>query len=435
MYVRTPKRYRGIQRRNVFSCRRILLNLLMVAVIAVGIGIYQNRQQLQPIVGDVMSRMVGDVQVMVATVTAPTATPTMDPRNNLAQADTYWANGSITEALRLYRPILESVPNEVEYFRRVGQALLVQGDYAQALRTAEDAITADPYSSDAWVLRAWAQRGLGQTSNAIVSALHALELDRENADALAQLAFAYLDAGQPERALTTADRAISLDPNNYNAHRARAYINWEGLFDFDAAQIDLETAYSLAQQRDPAAETLLGIDFALLQIRVDSVQGAIATLEGLLEVNPENSQALFQLGLIYWNSELRDVVRSGQYLQRCVEVNPEAIDCYFWLGRTQNDQEQTALAAESFARAIELGSQNPQHYWWAGLMQQGALGNCARALEYWREGYELAQQTGRWVEDYEAVIPRCQADFGAPTAPAVQPVPTIGPTPDPANSA
>ena len=256
MYVRTPKRYRGRQRRNVFSCQRFLLYIIALIVIGLGIFLYKNRDLFIPRVSEFVYSIVNEAEVAMATMSAPTPTPTPDPRNYLAEADIYWQQGSVSEALALYNEVLGALPNDTLVHSRVTTAYLVQGNYTEALDHAEMTITSDPFSSEAWTLRAWAQRGLGMSSEAVVSALHASELDHNNADAYAQLAFAYLDAGQPDRALTTADRAIALDERNYSAYRARAYIYWEGLFDFDSAQTDLDLAYSLALDQDPITDGL-----------------------------------------------------------------------------------------------------------------------------------------------------------------------------------
>ncbi|QPC83472.1 tetratricopeptide repeat protein [Phototrophicus methaneseepsis] len=438
MYIRTPKRYRGVQRRSVFSCGRLFFYLIAIVLIGIGVYIYQHREQFQPIVNQAVFSVVSSAESSIGTMTAPTPTPTQDPRNNIAQADNYWMGGSVSEALQLYVPILDSVPNDAEIYSRVTMGSLVQGNYGDALDYAERTITADPFNSEAWVLRSWAQRGQGAPEVAIVSALQALELDRNNADAYAQLAFAYLDNGQADRALTTANRAIELDQTNYNAYRARAYIYWEGIFDFEAAQADLDMAYSLASDQDQAASTLLAIDRAVLQQRLGDLDGAIQTLSDLRQRTPDNTEALYRLGLMYWNQG--EFGQAGELMLSCIDVDPTNINCHFWLGRAQNRQEQNQLADQSFQSAIDLGSRNAQHYYWLAVSKQ-AIGNCNLAYVYWQEGYELAQEdpTQQWVADFEASRPGCapsdreidMEDFAVTETPQ----PDLDPTPDPAGSA
>ena len=69
-------------------------------------------------------------------------------------------------------------------------------------------------------------------------------------------------------------------------------------------------------------------------------------------------------------------------------------------------------AAISFEKAIELGSQLPQHYYWAGYAQI-ELGDCQRALAYLDTGRRIALQRGatRYLADIEAIISECDSSF------------------------
>jgi hypothetical protein len=71
-------------------------------------------------------------------------------------------------------------------------------------------------------------------------------------------------------------------------------------------------------------------------------------------------------------------------------VAPESILCHYLLGRVQIALEQYALASETLARAIDLGSSSARHYWWAGRAQT-ILGNCGAAIPYLNTGYEMAR--------------------------------------------
>lgn len=421
MYVRTPKRYRRTARRSVFPVRRILGTLLMIVVIVVGIGIYQNRSMFQPEVARIASTAIAGIERSAATIAAPTPTPTQDPTARLVQANNFWQTGSVNEALNLYMPILPSVPNDLAVHYRVTLGLITQGDVEQALDYAEQTVTADPFSADAWAIRAWALDWNGRPNEAIASALHARELDPENPRALAYLGEAYFGAGQTERALNTVNQALELDPDSLEAYRARGFIRAYGQFDFGGGLSDLQRAYDLALAQNPAASTLIAIDLAQIELRNQNIEGAIAILENVLELNPENTLALFWLGSVYFG-QLGDPSQARGYLLRCVDYNPESINCNYLLGRTQERLDELTAASESFARAIELGSNSARHFWWAGRTQI-SLGNCGQALTYLREGYELALRGSdtQLVEDYEAILPLCNADFGQRSAPTPDP--------------
>lgn len=426
MYIRTPKKYRGRQRRSIFPVKRFLGILFMLALIVIGVGIYQNRDMIQPHVERVAGTAISQFSEQAATITAPTPTPTEDPTNALVQANNFWAQGSVNEALRLYEPVLDAVPNDVTVYYRMALGMIAQGEIERALEYAEHTVTADPYSADAWAIRAWALDWAGRPNEAIASALHARELDPENARALAYLAEAYFGAGQTDRALNVIEQALETDPDSPEVYRARAYVRQYGLFEYEQAMQDLRRAYDMARETNPAAANIIAIDIAQLEIRNQDYDAATATLEGVLEANPESTQALYLLGVTYLRG-YGDPTQANAYLLRCVDYSPDSIPCNFWLGRTQERLDQIAAAADTFAKVIELGSENPQHYWWAGRSQI-SLGNCARALQYLRPGYEraLADPTGQWVEDYEAILPQCQSDF----APSASPTPPADAVPE-----
>lgn len=417
MYIKTPKRYRGTSRRSVFPFKRFLFIGILIGLIAGGIYIYQHRGVVAPIVSDFVSTTAADAGMRIATMTAPTPTPTPDPRNNLIEANNYWTQGAVQDALALYRGILPAVPNDGTIHARTTLALVAQGDYNGALDMAEQTVTADPYASDAWAIRAWTLDWNGRYGEAITSALHARELDPNNPRALAFLAEAYFSNGQTDRALLTIEDAIERDPNSPEAYRARGIVRWQGTFELDSAMNDLQTAYNIAQETNPAFASVIAIDIANLEIASGNVDGAISILDSLLETNPQNTQAIYTLGSVYFRN-LGSYEQSLNYFLRCVDINAESVGCNYMLGRSQERLDQLQAAADSFARAIEFGSADPYHYWWAGRSQI-SLGNCTGALDYLRTGYDMAisRTNEQLVADYEAILPLCDANFGSQTEP------------------
>ena len=93
MQIRTPKKYQGVQRRSVIGCRRILFYLVMIALIAAGIGIYLNQQTLAPIVQEALIDAIGDLEDRAATMAVPAPMPTIDPSGKIIEANNYWTQG------------------------------------------------------------------------------------------------------------------------------------------------------------------------------------------------------------------------------------------------------------------------------------------------------------------------------------------------------
>lgn len=407
MQIRTPKQYRGVQRRSMISCRRIFFYLSAMVLIVIGIGVYQNRSFFAPTIERVLDVVIQEMEESASTLTAPEPTPTQDPSNKLIEGNNYWGQGAVNEALDTYLEILESVPNEVAIFDRIAISLITLGRTSDALDYAEKAINANPYSAEAWSIRAWALDWDGRSGEALSSALHALELDPESSRARAYLAEAYQSLGQTDRALNLADDIIEDNPNSFEAYRARGIIKWHN-FDLDGAVEDFQTAYSIADNM-----TFIAIDIATIESARGNFDAALDILEGVVEANPQNTLALFQLGYIH-NSQLGNPSQAISYLQNCVDYNPESVDCFYLLGRAQYRLELYQEAASSFEQTMELGTDNPYHYYWSGWSQIN-IGNCARAMAYLDPGYQIALQGDNTniVSDFEAVMPECRSSFGS----------------------
>jgi tetratricopeptide (TPR) repeat protein len=423
MQIRTPRKYRGRQRRGVIPWRRLLMLMMIIGIIYAGYQIVQNQAALQQRAETIMLSLSDTVGDQMATLNAPPPTLTPDPAQNLVAGDNAWAMGNTSEAVRSYMLSINAVPNNVNVHNRVTMGLLASGNTQEALDYAQNAVTADPYSADAWVLLSWAQSDNGDVGSAIASAIHAKTLAPQQSRVLAFLARAYLADEQVARAQNVVEEAITLDPDAYEGYWVRGQINEQGLFDFVSAADDYRTAYEIALTSQPTMAGVVAVDIALIQRRNQDFDGAIATLEQARELNAENTLALFWLGVVYF-SDKGDPNQSQTYLQQCVDYNPNSYNCSYFLGRTQFALDQVGAATESFNRATELDSPFPRHWWWTANAYF-AQGNCTKAGEYLRKGYDLIDDsTPQDLRDaYDYLISSCGFTIGRPTV--VTPTPEI----------
>jgi len=410
MQIRTPKKYRGVQRRSVIGCRRVTFFLFMLALIIVGILVVLNRGTLAPIAQRAVYDFIRQLEEAAATVAAPEPTPTTDPRNSLVEANNYWLSGALDQATEIYLEIAESMPNSVEIYRRIAIGLINESRYDEAAAFGERAISADPFNADAWAIYAWALDWNKNALEALAHALHALELDPDNSRAAAYLAEVYNSLDQPERAELLLEDLLDANPDSAEGIRARGLLRWSQN-DFAGALDDFKTAYSLADNMN-----LIAIDIAIIEKDLGNYEVAKDFLQQVVDANPYNPHALFRLGEIAVSFE-GNPAQALRHLQDCVDLNPSYLYCHFMLGRAQERLGSIEEAADSFAAAIELGSDNPQHYYWAGYSQI-LLGNCARAMAYLGPGLRLALQSNppKFAADIEAVIPDCDPTFNARAA-------------------
>lgn len=413
MYLRTSRR---VRRKRIIPLWRIALWLLAPLLIFIGIGIYQNRESYIPMVTEFFDRAVVQAVDAVETIQAPTPTPMPDTSSTILRAEAAWSQGAYQDAVELYESVIPALPNDVKahYFLTLG--LINEGRDQEAMEAAEDTVTANPFSSDAWAIRAMALNRAGLYGESIASALRAIELNPNSARAHAFLAESFFDLGQIARAQSEVEQAIELDPDGFEAYYVRARINAESVYDFEAAKQDLEIAYDNSGGM-PYIGVYLATEFIYRNPQdTVSIEEGLARLQEMTERNPNNSLVLYQLGA-YYRTIAVDLDQASTYLTRCVSAVPTSTSCNYLLGRVQMGQEQPEIAAESFVKAIENGSNNPRHFYWAGEGQL-AMGNCSGAADYLRRGYQIAQETNHEdLDDLETLMRSITCEtFDLPTA-------------------
>jgi len=184
----------------MFSVRWLWLWILTPIIAVGGWMVYQQRDQFGPPVREAISNAFDNARGGISTITAPTPLPTTNPADHIVRGDNAWTQGAIEQALDEYKAAVSGAPNDERVHSRYTYGLIIEGNYADALSAAEDTVTANPFSADAWAIRALALERNTKYPEAVASALQALSIDPKNVDALAFMSQAYLDAGQPATA-------------------------------------------------------------------------------------------------------------------------------------------------------------------------------------------------------------------------------------------
>lgn len=398
MYINTPKRYRGMQRRSAFSCQRFLMIGLLLFLIAVGVGFYQMRALFAPRITEIVNSGVEDVGNWQATQFAPTPVPTSDPAIVLIDADNEWEAGRIGFALNAYNNNVDTMPNNVDVHIRIAEGYLTRGNITEATDYAERTVTANPFSSDAWATRALIYSWESNIAEGIASAQQALALDPNNVRAITYLGYAYYQAGEYDLARNRADDAIELDPNFWGGYWLRGIIS-ENSFPYDliAAQADYELGYSLALEQNPAMAGVVGAGWAR-SIRdevfndIPNAEEAVSMLNEMLTVDDSNFMVIYTLGYTYFNS-LGQWGEAQEVFTDCVSIAPENVNCQYMLGRSLYSLDSQNAALEAFENAIENNTQYARHYWWAARAER-VLGSCAAATPYLEIGYDMVINGG-----------------------------------------
>jgi len=409
MYLKTPKRYKpGYRERRVVNTRWLWLWVLAPILIVGGLALYDNRAQIAPPIQQMIEGAVNSAQDGVSTLNAPTPAPTENPAARLVRADEAWQSGSISRAIDEYTIAAPGVPNDAAVHTRLALGHLIEGRNADALISAEIAVTADPYNADAWAVRGFALARNDRANEGIASALQALSLSEDDPLALAFLAEAYRLAGQTSLALETADRAINADPNAYEGYFMRALANYYSGTDYDAAREDFAVARDLAPNLP-----YIPVEMAWLEWQYANTDVSMDMLEQVVELNPENLDALYALGYFYYQT-YGDPENAVEYLMRCTAADPGNTACLSYLSLVQSVTGATSDALENYRKLIDTGTTNPRHFLSAGGLFADT-GDCITALPILQRGYELeraadASNTDR-IASFESYLVDCQPGF------------------------
>ncbi len=174
-------------------------------------------------------------QVWIPTVPpigVPTATPTRDPESFATEAEGYFTQGKLFQAIDAYTQAIRSDPQNPGYYTDIARAQIYAGLYEDALNSAEKALLLNPNNPKAHTMRAWALDFLGDYLAAEGAVKSAIELDANSA--MAHAIYAEILADQYinnvgaldtiERAAEESRVAISLDDNLLESRRARGYV-------------------------------------------------------------------------------------------------------------------------------------------------------------------------------------------------------------------
>jgi tetratricopeptide (TPR) repeat protein len=394
--------------------RRIFVWIILLGLITVAAGVYQNRGRFAPRVSAVVGNLFSDVSDGIGQINAPPPTATPDTSGDLQRALAAWNRGSIQEAVNIYERIAPFEPNNIVVHYQLAFGLIMEGRFEEALQAAEDTITADPFSPHGWTIRAMALNRLGRHGEAAASAIHAQSLipdDGETGEwaaaqarAMAFQAEAYLNLELGDRALSIVEQALEINPRSAEAYQVRGQINQIVNFDFDAARADYEEAYTLSPNL-----IYLGIWLA----RMDSLSyfanyaESLELYTQLVESNPDNTQLLLDLGTYYYRVD-NDFNRAQEIFSRCVETNPDYQPCHYMLGRSQYELDQLSLAVEPLQTAVRLDPEDAYAMWWLARTYR-FLGECPDAVPLLQQGRQLAvqQEDTSLVENYDFLYGEC----------------------------
>ncbi len=367
-----------------------------------------------------------------------TPTPTRAPESFVSEAEQFFEDGKLLQAISAYEEAIRSNPTDPNSYIAMARVQVFIGLYADAQESAENALLLNPNNSMAHAVRGWALDFSGDYLAAEAAVKRALELDPNNALAHAYyaeiLADSFLSGSGPLDAIDLAAEqsrvALSLAPSLMEAHRARAYV-LEVTGNYEEAIQEYETAVNL----NPNISDLhlsLGRNYRALGV----YDKAVEEFTRANALNPADSLPDLYISRTY--ATVGEYAKAVQYGEQAVKDNPTDAGLHGNLGVMYYRNYQWVEASQELALAIYGGNLGEDQ-----VIEALPLENTSRAAEYYftyalvlarlnkcGESLQISQQIIGTIPSNEIAVYNAQEAITLCESNLDSPPPTAEPTPE-----
>ena len=236
-----------------------------------------------------------------------------------------------------------------------------------------------------WYGHAW--RAKGDRRAAIDQYLRGLKLQPDNPELLIAVGDLQRDAGDLVRATDYYTRAVASAPSLAIAHRKAAATEIERLR-HGAAIGHLESYVKLVEDDLEALSEGLNV-LGIEQYLNEDHDGAIATLERALSIDPNNGMAHFGLGMSL-SDRSAEYDRALLHLRRSIELDSTNPTAHYIAGRILTAQGHLEEALEALQISLELSPNLADAHYRIALVY-ARLGDRETARSHQQRFQELAQ--------------------------------------------
>ena len=246
----------------------------------------------------------------------------------------YYKLGEYEKALADFSSAIELSSTNKILFSNRGDCYRNLKDYPRAIEDYTRSINIDPNYQQVYFWRAWTYNELKDYQSAVKDLEKLLELNPNySSAAYNNLAFSYAGLGEYDRALSNCERALEIDPDNKSAEKNRKQLI-EKINDVSFL-IELAKTHGMAEK------------YTLAEQEISRV----------IELEPENQNALFLHGLIYF--QLEEFQNALNEFNKLLELAPNhSSDAYKFRGDTNLFLEKLDEAIADYERALKLDPNN-----------------------------------------------------------------------------
>jgi tetratricopeptide (TPR) repeat protein len=307
-----------------------------------------------------------------------TPTPTRAPESFVSEAEAFFEDGKLIQAITAYEDAIRSNPQDPSSYVEMARVQVFIGHYEEAQESAEKALLLNPNNSMAHAVRGWALDFTGDYLAAEAAVKRALELDPNNALAHAYyaeiLSDAFLSGSGPLDAVELAAEqsrvALSLAPNMMESHRARAYV-LEVTGNYEEAILEYEAAINI-NPNIPDLHLSLGRNYRALGV----YDKAVEEFTRANALNPADPLPDLFISRTY--ATVGEYAKAVQYGEQALKDEPTNASIHGNLGVMYYHNYQWPEAAQELALSIYGGNLGDDQ-----IIEPLPLENTARSAEYY----------------------------------------------------
>jgi tetratricopeptide (TPR) repeat protein len=277
----------------------------------------------------------------------PTPTITISPESFANQAEAFYSEGKLNQAIGAYKEAIAVDPTNSSYYVALSRIQILAGDFEGGLENAEYALLRNPDNPIAHAMRAWALDFKGSYLEAEAEIKRALELDENNPVVHAVYAEILADSGDFDRAAEQSRIAIELDPASLEARRARGYVLYI-TSNYELALEEYKTAISI-NPKIPNLFMMLGYIYAALgeyDMSVENFNQANA-------LNPTDPTPEYESSRVYFT--IGEFAQASQYAQQALTDDPSDASLRGNVGVMYAKNNELSKAIDYLTLAVQGG--------------------------------------------------------------------------------
>jgi tetratricopeptide (TPR) repeat protein len=292
--------------------------------------------------------------------------------------------------IAVYREILDRSPGHHAALLSLSDIQLKSDDREGAMATLEQIETLHPSDLRSVVRLAFLYYEARRYAEAAERFERVSQVTPQEWEVVFFLGIAQRRSGSSDAALATFAR-IPEESEHYADARTQLAALYERRESYAEALAEVEKAIALKPSRE------LALYAATLRSKAGDFDGAVASLESLLNDQPDDDELLYNLGVVYGEADRVD--ESVAYMRRALGQNPDNASALNYIGYTWAERGINLDEAESMiARAIELRPEDgyiADSLGWVYYMRARPLveeGQLAEAREYIERALEALER-------------------------------------------